>query len=134
MRVRHFAIILVPAAAMLSACSELPLACTSIPRPAVRAGISDSATGLSAAYTSSLILQNDAVYDSSFFADDIGLTAESDAGAPVEVTSRANEPGVYSVRVRRSGYELWSRGGVQVKAERCGAEATHLDVRLQRAP
>jgi hypothetical protein len=121
-------------ATIVNACSELPLACTSIARPAIRARISDSSTGRSAAFNASLILQRAAVYDSNFFDEAVGLTSASDAGAPIEVTSNASEPGSYTVRGRRTGYALWSADNVHVQAERCGAIATQLDVRLQPMP
>jgi hypothetical protein len=127
---KHIFVVVI-VAAFLTACGDFSITCASLPRPAVRASIADSVTGLGAAYTASLILQNDAVYDSSFFDEDDGVTADSDTRLPFEVSSRTREPGTYTVRVRRSGYAVKSIQSVRVDHERCGPVATHLDVRLQ---
>jgi hypothetical protein len=119
----------------LSGCTELDTPCFSIPRPAVRATIVDSVTGLSAAYTSSLILTTEGRYDSTRFNEDRGVVSSTDAHTPFPLASNSSGvAGIYQVRVRRSGYRLWQRSGVVVDGDRCGALATSLDVRLQPEP
>jgi hypothetical protein len=120
---------------LMGACRDLPVECTSIPRPAIRATISDSVTGFGAAYSASLVLQSASVYDSTWFDETLGVHPSSDTWPPFEMSS--NVPGVagtYTVRVRRPGYRLWQASGVAVNREACGAIAAHLTVRLQPEP
>jgi hypothetical protein len=125
---------LVTLLALLGACTRAPvgLACPDILRPAIIVRISDSTSGLGAAYTASLVLQGMALYDSLDLDASRGVTPASDSTAPRTVSSQSQRPGTYTVRVRRSGYALWERNGIVVPAEPCGPATVVLDVRLQR--
>jgi hypothetical protein len=66
---------------------------------------------------------------------DISLTGGdtltiSQLGSPANTQG---QPGIYSVRVRRVGYQLWQRRNVEVTGGRCGVGRTPilLTVRLQ---
>ena len=126
------AFLLMAALPLLGACSDVPTACTTEPRPAVVATIVDSITGKSAIYSASLVLQNATTYDSSFFNENLGVTPATDGGPPYGYWGNpAGIPGKYTMRVRRQGYQLWQVTGVVVKSESCGAVSTRITVRLQ---
>jgi hypothetical protein len=105
-----------------SACGDI--VCTAQPRPAIRAEIRDSVTNAPADSGASLIVTNQAVYDSTAFAFEPSYVQSA-------VHGRA---GIYTVRVRKAGYRLWERTGIVVNGDRCGPEATELQVRLQSGP
>jgi hypothetical protein len=123
--------LLVAIAAGSSACGG-DLVCTLPPRPAIRAEIRDSATNAPAAFHAWLIVTNPTVYDSTSF----GIPgADSDTTSfSTLVSSPDGKPGTYTVRVRKAGYQLWQLANVRVGGDRCGADATDLQVRLQRVP
>ena len=106
--------------------------CTLPARPAIRAEVRDSATNAPAALHASLIVANQTIYDSTSF----GIPgAGSDTDKVTTLVSSPNgAPGTYAVRVRQTGYRLWQLMDVRVTGNRCGADATDLQVRLQRAP
>ena len=119
---RSYFIGLIAIALAASACGEI--VCTAQPRPAIKAEIRDSLTNAPADSGASLIVTNHAVYDSTAFAFELSY-----------VQSAANgRAGVYTVRVREAGYRLWERTEVVVNGDRCGADATELQVRLQPGP
>ncbi len=120
-------------ALLATACGE-DLVCTLQPRAAIKAEIRDSVTNAGAAFHASLIVTNETVYDSSFFGDVSGVPFDTASYTAVNSSATNSRPGVYTVRVRHSGYRLWVRTNVRVGGDRCGADATELLIRLQPTP
>ena len=120
-------------ALLTTACGE-DLVCTLQPRAAIKAEIRDSVSNAGAAFHSSLIVTNETVYDSSFFDSVSGVSFDTASFSAFNSSATNSRPGVYTVRVRHSGYRLWERTNVRVGGDRCGAAATELLIRLQRTP
>lgn len=104
--------------------------CLTLPDPVIQVDVRDSITDAPAAVGASLIVTGGGVYDSTF----VGPRADS-----LAVTSIRSAPprraGAYTVRVRRDGYQLWQRAGVQIEGSGCaGALSVTLPVRLQPRP
>src|SRR4051812_24374779 len=86
--------------AFATACGDM--VCILPPRPAIRADIRDSITGAPRAFNFSLIVANQAVYDSTFFP---ATVVGADTAVYSAVESAPNgKPGIYVVRVRETGY------------------------------
>jgi len=120
-------------ALLTTACGE-DLVCTLQPRAAIKAEIRDSVSNAGAAFHSSLIVTNETVYDSSFFDSVSGVSFDTASFSAFNSSATNSRPGVYTVRVRHSGYRLWERTNVRVGGDRCGAAATEVLIRLQRTP
>jgi len=75
---------------------------------------------------------NSTVYDSNSFGE--GYVGPDTVGFSTVASSSNGRRGIYTVRVRRVGYLLWQRFDVRVDGDRCGADATDLQVRLKPAP
>lgn len=104
--------------------------CLTLPDPVIQVDVRDSITSAPAAYQASLIITGGGVYDSTY----VGPRADS-----LSVTSIRSAPPrrttAYTVRVRRDGYQLWQRTGVQIEESGCeGARSVTLSVRLQPRP
>lgn len=104
--------------------------CLTLPDPVIQVDVRDSITSAPAAYQASLIITGGGVYDSTY----VGPRADS-----LSVTSIRSAPArrtaAYTVRVRRDGYQLWQRTGVQIAGNGCeGALSVTLSVRLQPRP
>jgi hypothetical protein len=126
---------LLPVAAialLATACGDV--VCTLEPRAAIKADIRDSVTNAGAAFHASLVVTNETVYDSSFFGGVSGAPFDTASFSAVNSSAINSRPGIYTVRVRRSGYRLWQRTSVRVGGDRCGADATELLIRLQPTP
>ena len=113
---------LIAFAVAANACGDL--VCTAQPRPAIKAEIRDSITNAPAALGASLIVTNQAVYDSTMFSYESSYALSAGNATA----------GTYTVRVRKSGYRLWEQTGIVVHGDRCGAEAVELQIRLQPEP
>ena len=114
----------------LAACGER--ICTTAGRPAVAVEVRDSITGAAAGHRASLILQGESVYDSMYW-DALKYVVDTSRFS-VLYSAPNGRPGIYTVRVRRPGYQLWQRSDVYVDGDRCGAAIPplQLSARLQR--
>ena len=115
----------------IAAC-ENDLACTADPRQAISATILDSVSGAPAAFHATLIAQGRHTYDSVTADEHYG---GADATLRVIGSGASDESGVYDVRVRKAGYQLWEQRGVRVVGGACGAKPpVQVTARLQAAP
>lgn len=104
-------------------------ACLTLPHPAVHAEVTDSVTGAPLAYRASLIVEGYRVYDSTF----VGPRPDSLSVSWIR-SAPPGRTGVYAVRVRRAGYQLWQTV-VHLEGDGCdGASGVSLSVRLQQRP
>jgi hypothetical protein len=108
--------------AVLASCSDsTEPACFFDGTPPICVDVFDAATGSPAAYAATLTLTLGSVAKT---VDPLIPAAESLNVARIEgiVGEFAGQPGVYDVRVERSGYEPWVRSNVVVTApvDQCG--------------
>lgn len=98
-----------------------PVVCTTEARPAINVEIRDSVTNTSIVGDGRVI-----VADGSF-ADTV-LTATG-----FDVVGLAHErPGNYTVTVDRTGYQTWTRPGIQVRGGTCHVQTVSVVALLQR--
>ena len=114
-----------PLAALLGAC-ESPADCILSPGVAVEVLVRDSVTGAPAA--------DGALGTLDFSGEEIPLvlTGMDIHGVPL-VLSGGSQPGRYSVRIEKSGYESWVRPILRVESNNCGLLTERLEARLQPA-
>lgn len=93
----------------VAACSESDI-CTLEPRPGIVVEIRDSVTNAGIAQGSSAVAQEGAYLDSVVVSHALLATLASNRG------------GTYEVRVRKSGYIVWTRSGVSVPGGQCGPD------------
>ena len=124
---------LVTTALLLAGCegsSFSPAVCTTEAPSSIVVTAHDARSGAALSTGTSLILQNGAYVDSVETVRDLPATASGLLGP----TSTYERAGTFSVRVRRPGYLLWARDGVQVTADRCHVQTARLDARLEPVP
>lgn len=120
--------ILVVAIAPL-ACRDV--VCAAIPTPAIAADITDSVSGAPAAYHASLIVSGTSLYDSTYASPPYPNVADT-LSLRYVTSSVSVSSGTYDVRVRKTGYRLWSQNAVAVGGGACGPfPAKSVTVRLQ---
>ncbi len=121
---------LVCAVAWLAGCVNDPvaIACTQEARSSVAVIILDSVSGTGLAPGATVVLQDGAYRDSSAF----GLGYSLPGDSLFYSTSTYERAGTYTVRVRRPGYALWERQGVQVTADQCHVVTARVRARLQQ--
>jgi hypothetical protein len=108
----------------LAAC-ELsdPVACPDpVYRNALSVSAQDSLSGANVLPGATLVARDGAYTDS--------LVAHPEAMVMSLAEARA---GTYTVTVRQTGYQLWTKTGVKVKKVECGAETVRLLARLKPA-
>lgn len=123
MHVRKIAVAGMVLISVIVGCEGPELACSSVPRPAVIANVHD-ASGRPQAYRASLILSSDGVYDSVFV--DPELSPGIDTAAFDQIRSRVDRGGVFTVRVRKAGFAVWS-STIGVDEDRCGARTRSIN-------
>jgi hypothetical protein len=105
--------------------------CTLQPRYSVVVDVVDSVTNVSLAHRSSLIVDSffGGVYDSVYHE----ASNPNDSLHLNPLRSGHQYGGTFEVRVRRAGYQTWTKKGVRVEGDDCGASYPALLVaRLQR--
>ncbi len=113
----------------LASCTNDPIsfACTDEARASIMVTVLDSVTGTGLARGATVVLQDGAYSDSSVFGPGDPIPGDSVFYA----TQTYERAGTYSVRVRRPGYALWAREGVQVTADQCHVVTVRVRARLQ---
>ncbi|HEY0306056.1 MAG TPA: hypothetical protein VGC44_13880 [Longimicrobiales bacterium] len=86
--------------------------------PAIQVEIRDSVTNAPAAAGAIVIAT------SGSFTDSMSVTHDLMVGLAQE------RAGTYTVRVRKTGYRLWSRSGVEVRGGECGVTTVNVLARL----
>jgi len=91
--------------------------------PALSVTVQDSVTGANVTPGATVVISNGA-YTDSVVAGPVGVAVSVGGGA-----------GTYTVTVRQSGYQSWTRAGVKVESDpaQCGARTLDLTARLQPA-
>lgn len=115
-----------PAVLALAACEEIsvgPGVCPDVVPPSVQVTALDSVTSANVTSGATLVLANAAGVDS--------VTAPS--GPITTMGVGENRTGTFTLRVRRTGYQLWTRSGVKVEQGDCGAQTIQVTARLQPA-
>ena len=51
----------------------------------------------------------------------------------ISVSIGPNRGGTFTLRVRRTGYDLWQKSGIAVENEECGPRTVQVTARLQPA-
>jgi hypothetical protein len=123
---RYAPMIAVLAAAALSACNgDSPgvNACPDIIRPMMLIAVQNAGTGQSAAEGASGSISEGA-FSSPLVPYDAGRLTPQATG----------RPGTYTVLVQKPGFQDWTRTGVQVDADECGAKTVHLEAFLVSVP
>lgn len=113
----------IPALLALAACDSsttTDLICPPVYFAAVEVTAVDSVTNVNVTAGSTVVLSNATVTDS--------LDVPPGAATVAGVGSRA---GTFTLRVRRSGYNLWQKSGVQVESGDCGPQTVRVTARLQ---
>lgn len=111
--------------ALVGAC-ETPADCILSPGVAVEVVVRDSVTGAPAA--------DGALGTLEFGGEEIPLVLGGTDihGAPL-VLAGGSQPGRYSVRIEKPGYENWAQPTVRVESNDCGLLTERLEARLQPA-
>lgn len=113
----------VPPLLALAACETPPLevVCPRVLTPSVQVTALDSLTNVNVTPGATLVLQHSAGVDS--------VTVPT-----VPLTSAhvgEGRSGTFTLRVRRAGYRVWEKTGVQVEAEECGVKTVDVTARLE---
>jgi len=117
----------------LTGCERLVVACPGLPRPAFKVTVTDSVTGLGAWKDASLIIANTEHYDSALVVF-LGTSPTADTTQALEFSSFGTQQrGIFDVRVRKEGYELWERSAIGVGGRSCDVNAVAISVRLRRS-
>ena len=113
----------------LAGCADDPVSyiCTDEARASVMVIILDSANGTGLAPGATVVLEDRAYRDSIVS----GLGNPLPGDSIFYSTSTYERDGTYTVRVRRSGYALWEREGVQVTRDQCHVVTARVRARLQ---
>jgi hypothetical protein len=106
----------------LAACGRVtePVVCPAWIPPSVEVTVQVSVTGANVTPGATVVLRGGAVIDS--------VTALPGAGS---IAVGQNRSGTFTVTVRQSGYQLWTKTGVKVEEGPCGAQTVHLTARLK---
>ncbi|HEX9940130.1 MAG TPA: hypothetical protein VGB15_23540 [Longimicrobium sp.] len=114
-----------PAVLALAACEEIsnPGICPAAVPPSVQVTALDSVTSANVTPGATLVLANAAGVDS--------VTAPT--GPITSMGVGGNRTGTFTVRVRQTGYQLWTKSGVKVEQGDCGARTVQVTARLQPA-
>ena len=115
------------AAALVTACKGQELVCPLILTPGVAVEVLDAFSGAPIASGSKLVAQAGAYADSMSFPVDPALNNAHLTGA--------DQPGVFTLTVTKTGYQAWVKTNVIVTGDRCGVNhTTNLTATLQAAP
>ena len=117
---------LLAAAALLglAACDMLsgPVICPAIVPPSVIVTVQDSVTGANVTPGATVELRS-----GTFVTSEVGLEGWG------SVSVGGNRTGTFTVTVSRTGYQTWTKTGVEVEEGPCGARTVQLTVRLKPA-
>jgi len=106
----------------LAACSQLsdPAVCPAYIPPSVQVTVQDSVTGANVTPGATLVLRD-------------GATVDSVTAPPIAVSVGVGEgrTGTFTLTVRQSGYQAWTKTGIEVEEGRCGARTVQLTARLK---
>jgi hypothetical protein len=116
---------------VFAACShgDNPFACSDPPKIsdyAINIAPRDSVTNAWLARGTTAIVRDGSYYDS--------VTVPMASFDELIIGLAANRIGTYAVTVRKSGYNDWTKNGVQVGADACGIGALLLTAKLQPVP
>lgn len=112
---------------LTAACDEpFALVCNAAAYPSISVAVRDSVTGANVMPGSTLIQQGAGFIDSTTWP----LAGGADERSRLSVSSALERAGVYTVTVRRSGYNTWSRANVRVTDGRCNVNTVELTARL----
>ena len=103
------------------------IACTEEARASVMVTVLDSLSGTGLAPGTTVVLQDGEYRDSSVSGSGYPLPGDS----IVYSTTTFERAGTYTVRVRRPGYALWERQGVQVTMGECHVVTALVRARLK---
>src|SRR4051812_16848927 len=108
----------------VAACDDDPagVTCTSIAVPALTVSVLDSASGAAASAGATIIARGGTTGDS--------VTVPAAAGNPVPVAFQ--QSGTFTLAVRQTGYQPWSKSGIVVTADQCHPHTVSVSARLQR--
>ena len=109
-----------------SACFLGPGDCTTELRYGLVVLVRDAATGAPAGHGATATAQDGAYVETLHFNGGPG-SADS-----LSFVGAGERPGRYEVRVNKTGYQPWSRRGIQVKSDACHVQPVMLEARLER--
>ena len=106
----------------LAACAEIsdPVACPAYIPSALQVTVQDSVTGANVTPGATLVLRDGAYADS--------VTAPPIVSA---VGLGPNRAGTFTLTVRQSGYQTWTKTGIEVEEGQCGARTVDVVARLK---
>lgn len=106
-----------------------PAVCTAVAVPAIVVEIRDARTGVPLAGLAAGVVRDGAYVDSLRPAG--FLDATDVVGSMLSRQAAHERPGTYTIDIRRSGYQDWTRVGVRVRSGRCHVETQSLVAQLQ---
>lgn len=114
-----------PAVFALAACEEIsdPGICPAVVPYSVQVTALDSVTNANVTSGATLVLANAAGVDS--------VTAPT--GPLTSMGVGSNRTGTFTLRVRQTGYQVWTKSGVKVERGDCGAQTVQVTAKLQPA-
>jgi len=132
MRKRLFAAMCAgPAALALGACERVtePVVC-SLPfiPPSVNVAVQDSVTGANVTPGSTLVLRS-----ASGVVDSVSIDPQP-GYVIVSASLGYSAVGTFSLTVRHAGYQEWTKSGIEVEGEPCGARTVSVTAHLRPAP
>lgn len=107
--------------------------CTADLRPGIVVDIQDSITGAPLAFDALVVAVHDGQADSVRHSHAPGDVAEAADERRLRIWLAWEQPGSYELAVHVTGYDAWSRKGVDVRAGPCHVVPVHLLARLVRA-
>ncbi len=112
----------IPALLALAACdsSTTDLICPPVYFSSVNVTAVDSVTNVNVTAGSTLVLSNATVTDS----------LDVPPG-PATVVGIGSGAGTFTLRVRRTGYNLWQKPGIRVESGDCGPQTVQVTAKLQ---
>jgi hypothetical protein len=105
------------------ACHDVPTVCSAELRYGMAVHVRDSASGAGLANGATVVVRD------LNFVDSLAATFPASADGPF--LSAGERAGTYTVTVRHSGYQTWTRSGIIVTAAECHVNPINVIARLQ---
>lgn len=103
----------------------VPRDCPAVAEPAVVVEVENADTGMPEAEDAVGILEEGA------FRDTMEVADRDSEGTPLALAGAYERVGTYRIQIEKSGFEDWTRSGVEVEAGECGPRTERLTAALE---